>query len=98
MFLPVLILLNPLLSTAQQPSVKGKVAGKILDQTTNEPLIGAGVRVEATTTGATADFDGKFAFAVEAGSVTLEAKLVGYGTKILKGIVVKPNETTLITI
>ena len=98
MFLPVLILLNPLLSTAQQPSAKGKVAGKILDQTTNEPLIGAGVRVEATTTGATADFDGKFAFAVEAGSVTLEAKLVGYGTKILKGIVVKPNETTLITI
>jgi len=95
---PVLFFINPLLSTAQQTGAKGKIAGKIVDQTTNEALIGAGVRMEGTNTGAVADFDGKFSFMVDAGLVTLEAKLVGYGTKILKGIVVKPNETTLITI
>ncbi len=96
--MPVLLFINSLLSEAQQTGVKGKIAGKILDQTTNEALIGAGVRMEGTNNGAIADFDGKFSFTVDAGSVTLEAKLVGYGTKILKGIVVKPNETTLITI
>ena len=61
-------------------------------------MIGAAIRIPGTTTGATADFDGKFQFLADEGTITLEAKFVGYGTKILQGIKIKANETTLITI
>jgi len=52
-------------------------------------LIGAAIRIPGTTTGATADFDGKFQFLADEGTITLEAKFVGYGTKILQGIKIK---------
>jgi len=91
-------LLCSLESIAQTQLPKGKIAGKILDQANNEAMIGAAVRIHGSNIGITADFDGKFQFSVDEGTITLEAKFVGYGTKILQGIKVKANETTLITI
>ncbi|NLX73204.1 MAG: TonB-dependent receptor, partial [Bacteroidales bacterium] len=58
------------------------VRGTLLDQDTSEPLIGAAVVVEGTSTGATTDVDGKFSFSVEARAVNLLLSYMGYKDKI----------------
>src|SRR5690554_6314162 len=57
------------------------VSGTLLDQDTSEPLIGAAVVVEGTSTGATTDLDGKFSFSVDARSVNLLFSYMGYKDK-----------------
>jgi len=55
------------------------VSGRVIDQTSNEPLPFANVVVKGTKTGATTDFDGEFTIAgINPGFVTLEATYVGY--------------------
>lgn len=55
------------------------VSGRVIDQTSNEPLPFVNVVVKGTKTGATTDFDGEFTIAgINPGFVTLEATYVGY--------------------
>ncbi|TAD95030.1 MAG: TonB-dependent receptor [Bacteroidetes bacterium] len=58
---------------------QGIVQGKIVDSNTNEPLIGASVRVLNTNFGAAADVNGSFEIKnVSVGKQTLEITFVGY--------------------
>ena len=56
-----------------------RVTGTVTDADNGEPLIGAGVVVEGTTTGTSTDVDGRFELEVEAGS-TLEFVYIGYNS------------------
>ena len=70
-----LLLLLPVQSFAQNIRLEGRV----LDEQ-GEGLIGAGVVIQGTRTGAITDMDGNFVLSVPRGS-TLEISCVGYATK-----------------
>lgn len=57
---------------------QGTVTGKINDDMTGEPLIGASVVLEGTTTGATTDLDGVFTLDLPAGMQKLIITYVGF--------------------
>jgi len=58
---------------------QGSISGKIVEADTNEPIIGAVVQVEGTSSGAVSDLDGGFTIeGVDAGSYTLRVSSVGY--------------------
>ncbi|MFD0964518.1 TonB-dependent receptor [Pseudofulvibacter geojedonensis] len=60
---------------------KAQVTGKILDgEMNNDPMFGATVVVQGTTTGAQTDFDGIYSLELAAGTYILEFSYVGYGT------------------
>lgn len=68
----ILFSLNGLAQTA-------RIEGRVIDDTSNEPLPFANVIVRGTDIGSTTDFDGKFIITgLEPGFVTLEATYVGY--------------------
>ncbi len=58
---------------------QGNITGKLIDAETDEPLIGASVLIEGTSTGTVSDFDGNFVLNnVAAGTYTLVVSYIGY--------------------
>ena len=79
--LAVLGCLMILLGGAPAFAQKGiTVKGTVID-TEGLPVIGAGVTIKGTTTGAAADMDGKFTLTVPAESSVLEVVALGYSTE-----------------
>ncbi len=69
-----LMLALPLVAIAQ-----GKVSGKLVDSSTNEPLIGAAIYLESDKgVGITTSLDGTFALNLESGKQTLVFTYLGY--------------------
>ncbi len=74
----------------------GTIKGTVLEDGTNEPLIGATVVVKGTSKGATTDIEGNFALAgVDAGSQTIVISYVGYDNKEMVVKVVDGQTTEL---
>ncbi len=74
-----ILLLISLFTSIAFSQEKVQISGKILDgEMNNEPLFGATVIISGTTTGAQADFDGKYVLEVAPGTYTLEYNYVGY--------------------
>lgn len=71
----------------------GKIAGKIIDKTLGEDLIGATVQIEGTTIGAVTDIEGKFLLSVKPGTYTLVLNYISYKTEKVQ-VDVKSNEVT----
>jgi len=61
----------------------GQVSGVVLEEGSNEPLIGVSVVVKGTTVGTVTDMDGRFSLAVPPNSNTLEFRYIGFETKSL---------------
>ena len=75
-----------LIATSLIAGTTGKIAGRITDKATNEPLVSANVIVAGTTLGASTDVEGYYSIInVPPGSYTLEIRLLGYQTYTLKG-------------
>src|SRR5262245_5519654 len=73
----------------------GKVKGKITDQKSGEPLIGATVVVVGTSLGAAANVDGEYVILnVPAGTHDLEAKFLGYQPYRVSSVQVSSDLTT----
>lgn len=72
----------------------GKVSGKISDEKTAEPIIGATIIVQGTAIGTVTDVDGYFQLSVPTGEYVLEVKYIGYQQKNIEGVVVKEGQTT----
>jgi len=73
----------------------GKITGRVVDRTTNEPLIGANVIVVGTSLGAATDIDGNFFILnVNPGTYTLKASYIGYKEQIIKNVRVSVNLTS----
>ncbi|PRY27830.1 TonB-linked SusC/RagA family outer membrane protein [Spirosoma oryzae] len=78
------ILLSPLVLLAQTPPpvINSTLSGKIVDEKTKEPLIGATVQIKGTTNGAATDVDGKFVLKTgQKLPYTLVVNYVGYSTQ-----------------
>ncbi len=89
------LLLVPVLLFAQTGTIKGKV----VDETTQEPLPFVNVIVEGTTNGGTSDFDGNFTISnIKPGYVKLQASFIGYDNKLTEDIYVIPSKTPFVEI
>ncbi len=75
----------------------GKVAGKVLDAQTKEPLIGVNVLIVGTTLGAASDINGDyFILNIPPGRYELKASAVGYAPVSVNDVVVSVDQTTRI--
>ncbi len=74
---------------------RGSVSGVIVDAQTGEALIGATVQLQGTTTGATADLDGKYLLQnLAPGAHTLVFSYISYASKTVQNVRVEAGKTT----
>ena len=74
---------------------QGKIAGRILDATTNESLIGVNILLEETGQGTVTDIDGNYVVVnVRPGTYTLIFSYVGYQTQRITDVRVSTGQTT----
>ena len=73
----------------------GKIAGKVTDGSTGEPIVGCNVLVEGTTMGTATDVDGEYVILkVPSGTYTLAASSIGYSRTVMKNVQVLNDLTT----
>lgn len=93
------LLLTILINILMFPSITGKLAGKITDAATGEPLIGANVFIEGTSQGAATDFNGNYVILnVPPGVYTVRISYIGYETNIVNGIRIIVDQTTTLNL
>lgn len=79
------------------PGVTGKIAGRVIDAETGEPLPGVNVYLEGTTLGASTDLDGYYVILnVSPGTYNIIASNIGYQDQKVTGIKVSIDFTTTI--
>ncbi len=79
--------------------VTGKIGGKVLDEQTGEPLIGANVLIKGTQMGAAAGMDGSYLIInVPPGKYTLRVTMIGYETANITDVQVFTDRTTRIDV
>ncbi|MDB5263492.1 MAG: hypothetical protein JWQ14_2775 [Adhaeribacter sp.] len=93
-----LLLLTLLAVTIPAFSQTGILAGRIIDKTTQEPIIGATVAVTGTTQGATTDYEGRFRISLAPGTFDLSATYVSYKPLILPKVQVTAGNITTLNI
>lgn len=90
--LPIILLC---LSASAAFAQSGKIQGTIVEEGTNEPLIGATVSIQGTTKGAVTNIDGEYLMLnVAPGTYTLEARYIGYATVVVQEVIVRTDLTT----
>ena len=71
----------------------GVIRGVVLDKKTQEPVIGAAVVIEHTTTGAATGIDGDFKLErLKAGQYNLKISCISYTSLVVEGIRVRDNQ------
>ena len=94
-----LIFFGAAASLSAQGSPAGIVAGQIVDENTGDPLIGVNVYLKGTIYGTATDFEGNYRIKrVPAGLYTLTVTYIGYETKEITGVEIKPNEVSTFNI
>lgn len=96
------LLMAVLLLTSAAVFAQTKLSGKVVDES-NQPLPGASVVVQGTSTGTSTDFDGNFSFEVSNSNGTIVVSFVGYksktvsfsGTKNFGSVSLAPSSETL---
>ena len=80
--------------TAQEEVELGRIAGRVVDQKTGEPLPGVAVQVEGTRLGARSDEQGEYVIPdVPADTYNLVLSTPGYESVELAEVAVKPEQT-----
>jgi hypothetical protein len=86
-------------SSAVVAGTTGKIAGRITDAATGEPLIGATLLLEGTSLGNASDPDGNYFITnIPPGVYTLRAQSIGYNTETFQQVRVNIDLTTHIDI
>lgn len=89
--LATFLVLVPVLAWAQNT---GKLAGTVLDRSTNEPLPGATVVIDGTQLGTATNANGEyFVIGVPVGTYTVRASFVGYESLVYEGVDVNAGYT-----
>lgn len=82
-----------------QAGVTGKIAGKIIDVQTKQPIPGVNVLLEGTSMGAVTDVSGQYTILnVTPGSYTVRASMIGYTTMRVEGVRVSIDLTTRVNV
>ncbi|MGE5401098.1 MAG: TonB-dependent receptor [Ignavibacteriales bacterium] len=92
LYILVLVLIIPLKTWA---GTTGKIAGKVTDAKTREPMIGANIVLVGTNLGAASDADGNYYILnIPPGTYTLKASAIGYAAVVIKNVRVSVDQTT----
>ncbi len=76
-------------------SQSGKIAGKVIDGTTNEGIPFVNIIIEGTNYGAASDIDGNYSIiGVPPGTYNLKASAIGYNPQTVQGVKVSIDLTT----
>ena len=81
---------------AQTPAAQppGRIVGRVVDAVTGAGIAEAGVQLVGTTIGTRSGVDGRFTLsAVPAGTVTLQARRIGYASKSVTGLILESGKT-----
>ncbi len=91
----IIILAVLLLSNGALAATTGKIAGRIVDKDTGEPLPAVNVLVVGTTRGATTDLDGNyFILNIPPGIYSVRATILGYKEVTVEKVLVQTDLTT----
>lgn len=75
----------------------GKIAGKVVDKNSGEPLFGANIMIVGTNYGAAADYNGEyFIINIPPGTYELKASMVGFTPVVVQNVKVSVDQTTRI--
>src|SRR5690606_22147684 len=75
----------------------GRIVGRIIEQGTNEPLVGVNVVIDGTTIGTVTDLDGYYYIQnVQPGTYNLVISMIGFTKTTVRDVIVRLNETTTI--
>ena len=91
--------LAPSRAAAQAPgttarTATGRITGRVVDAATGAGLADVGVQIVGTTLGGMSGVDGRFTLGnVPAGTVTIQARRIGYQAKSVTGIVLGAGQT-----
>lgn len=92
-FLHVLLLAVQL--TGQEHSSGADIHGSVVDAETGQPLPGANITIIDGERGAASDGEGRFSIpSLAPGSYRLRASFIGYETRVLTDVVVRPGRKT----
>ncbi|MBC8401147.1 MAG: TonB-dependent receptor [Candidatus Marinimicrobia bacterium] len=84
-----------LIISAAWSGTTGKIAGRLTDAQTLEPLIAANVILQGTAMGAATDMDGSyFILNIPPGSYTVQASYIGHTAVMLNNVKVSVDQTT----
>ncbi len=84
-----------LLASQIYPATTGRIKGKILEEGTGNPLVGANVIVVGTSFGAAADINGDYVINnLEAGTYEVKASFIGYQTVTISNVRIYSDLTT----
>jgi hypothetical protein len=76
-------------------SQTGRISGKVVDQQTGEPLIGANIIIVGTSLGAASDVNGEYLITnVSAGEYSVRASFIGYQDATVNKLIVNTGLTT----
>lgn len=88
------LILFSLSATAIGQSSTGSFKGKIVAQSTKQPIAGANVRIDNTQFGASTDTTGVFTITnIPAGTYAVTLSVIGYQTKSISEIIITSNKT-----
>lgn len=75
----------------------GKITGRVIDTTLNEPMIGANISLLGTSIGTATDLEGNFLILnVPVGEYDIRANMIGYASLVKKNIRISADLTTKI--
>ncbi len=75
------------------------VSGRVLDNTTREPVVSANILLVGTTLGTTTDLNGSFTLSnLEPGSYSLQVSALGYRTQLVDEINLLPNRVRTVEV
>jgi outer membrane receptor protein involved in Fe transport len=98
-FFQCLLIFCYLTSIALYAGTTGKIAGKIKDKVTGEPLIGVNVILVGTQMGAASNIDGEyFIINIPPGTYELRFSLIGYSTQLIQNVRVSVDQTTKVDV
>ena len=94
-FIVTIIALSIVMGGITYAGTTGKIVGRVIDEETGEPLIGANIILKDTRMGAAADISGNFMILnVTPGTYTLIVRMIGYGTVEYKNLRVSIDLTS----
>ncbi len=82
-----LIVLCSIVGTLTLAQTTGRITGKVIDQQSGEPLVGANILIVGTSYGAATDVNGEYLISqVPSGTYNIRASYIGYQNVVIRGI------------
>jgi len=93
----IITFLSFLCFSSLSAGITGKIAGKVTDASTGEPLPGVNVIIVGTLSGGASDIDGDYYIInVPPGEYSLKATMIGYASQLQTKVQVRMDQTAII--